>query len=314
MHILLTGATGTIGSLTAQRLSEHGHTVVATDVRPWSAAPKSPALPKNVSFVIADLTSIPAVDSLFKDQKFDGVIHLGAYPWPRADLDDRELYANNSVSSYLVMRTAVNNGVKRIVQASSVNAIGLSYSPEGHNLHKYDEFPLTEKSARRPEDAYALTKKECEIQADSLVLWAPGTRIASLRPHMVRDTYELAYPDCMARDHFAWVSNEACASACELGLTSEGWEGHEVFNIIAPEHCWEGTVEVQRKKGDDGPDVGVKGSSSRPTTLELLKHYWPHVKLDDAYFAQNPWRSVWSAEKAEKLLGWKHDEYPATKA
>lgn len=150
MHILLTGATGTIGSLTAQRLSEHGHTVVATDVRPWSAAPKSPALPKNVSFVIADLTSIPAVDGLFKDQKFDGVIHLGAYPWPRADLDDRELYANNSVSSYLVMRTAVNNGVKRIVQASSVNALGLSYSPEGHNLHKYDEFPLTEKSARRP--------------------------------------------------------------------------------------------------------------------------------------------------------------------
>lgn len=131
---------------------------------------------------------------------------------------------------------------------------------------------------------------------------------------MVRDVYELAWPDCMARDHFAWVSNEACASACELGLTSEGWEGHEVFNIIAPEHCWEGSVEVQRKKGDAGPDVGVKGSNERPTTLALLKHYWPHVKLDDAYFAQNPWRSVWSAEKAEKLLGWKHDEYPATKA
>lgn len=146
MRILLTGATGRVGQYTLAHLAAEGHTVLATDVRPPPAT--APAFPANVTFVTADLTSIPAVDSLFDAAKADGVIHLGAYPMPLPGLDDRELHNNNATSSYNVLRTAVDRGVTRIVQASSVNAHGLSYAPPGHT--KFDKFPITEEVERRP--------------------------------------------------------------------------------------------------------------------------------------------------------------------
>lgn len=199
------------------------------------------------------------------------------------------------MASYNVLRTAVDHGVKRIVQASSVNAHGLSYAPPGHT--KFSKFPITEEVERRPEDAYAVSKEACENQATAMVRLVPDVRIASLRPHMVRDDYASSFPDCRSSDLFAWVSYEAVARMCVLGLTSEGWSGHEVFNCVAPEHCWEGTVEQQRTDGVPG---------DRVHTVDLLKRYWPDGEIDEAYFAENPRRSVWDSTKAERMLGWRH--------
>lgn len=142
MHVLLTGATGRCGLYAVKLLTDEGHTVLATD----RAEPTKP-LPKGATFQSADLTSLEDIDALF-ETKFDGVIHLGAIPNPRPDLDDRVLHNNNVVGSFNIMRTAVDHGVKRIVQASSVNAHGLSYAPEGHT--KFERFPITEDVERRP--------------------------------------------------------------------------------------------------------------------------------------------------------------------
>ncbi|BEJ17251.1 hypothetical protein CspHIS471_0606520 [Cutaneotrichosporon sp. HIS471] len=291
MHVLLTGATGRCGTHTLSQLVEAGHTVLATDRTPPST------LPPGAEFMPADLTSLNDLDALFT-QTFDGVIHLGAIPEPRPGLDDRALHANNVVSSYNVMRTAVDHGVKRIVQASSVNAHGLTFALLGHT--KFETFPITEEVERRPEDAYALSKHECEIQADALVRWSPGTRIASLRPHMVRDNYATSYPDTQACDIFSWVSYTAVARACVLGLTSEGWAGHEVFNIVAPEICWEGGIDNQFTKAGELPKDKVG-------TLELVKKYWPGVECDAAYWRDKPRRAVWDSSKAEGMLGWWHE-------
>lgn len=145
MHVLLTGATGRCGQRTLKLLVQGGHTVLATDQLP---PPSTEPLPPGVKFQLASLTDLSNVDALFADAQFDGVIHLGAIPNPRPELDDRELHNNNVVSSYNILRTAVDKGVKRIVQASSVNAHGLSYAPEGHTT--FDRFPITEEVERRP--------------------------------------------------------------------------------------------------------------------------------------------------------------------
>lgn len=120
---------------------------------------------------------------------------------------------------------------------------------------------------------------------------------------MVMLDYDDAWPRCTAQDLFSWVSYSACARACVLGLTSEGWEKHEVFNIVAPETCWEGGVEqsTMRKEGEP--------PGERAETLALVKKYWPHpVEIDEAYFANNPRAAIWVSAKAERMLGWKHDE------
>ncbi|CAK9784956.1 NAD(P)-binding protein [Cutaneotrichosporon oleaginosum] len=293
MHVLLTGALGRCGMRTLSQLLDEGHTVLATD----RTSPSSP-LGDGAEFMAADLTLLHDIDALFK-HRFDGVIHLGAIPNPVPEIDDRELHANNVVSSYNVMRTAVDHGVRRIVQASSVNAHGLSFAPPGHTA--FDRFPITEAVERRDEDAYATSKHECEVQASALVRYAPGTRIASLRPHMVRDDYASAYPDTEARDIFSWVSYAAVARAAVLALTSEGWGGHEVFNIVAPEICWEGSVEEQYIDKDGEPPAHKVG------TLELVRKYWPNVEVDEEYWRDRPRRAVWDSSKAERLLGWRHE-------
>jgi hypothetical protein len=55
---------------------------------------------------------------------------------------------NNTASSYNVLYTAgIKYGIKRISQASSVNATGLSFTRPGKQ--EFDEFPMTEKESYR---------------------------------------------------------------------------------------------------------------------------------------------------------------------
>lgn len=68
-------------------------------------------------------------------------------------LSPRTVHNVNVVGSYNVLRTSADNGIKRIVQASSVNATGLVFTHESRR--KFEEFPLTELSPRVPEDAYS---------------------------------------------------------------------------------------------------------------------------------------------------------------
>jgi len=149
MRILLTGASGKVGSYTLQYLLQRGHAVTTVDVVPLPPTVAS-SLPKGQAekHCIVDLSSHTATDQLFeKAGPLDGVIHIGAIPDPK-DKDWRWVHNNNTASSYNVLYTAgIKYGIKRISQASSVNATGLSYTRPG--MQEFDEFPITEKETYR---------------------------------------------------------------------------------------------------------------------------------------------------------------------
>jgi nucleoside-diphosphate-sugar epimerase len=160
MHFLVTGASGLVGGRTVEYiLSIGGHSVLATDIRPRSDDVKS--LPKGSQFFQADLTSIKEVDALYdaSERPIDGVIHMGAIPNP-IDVDARICHNTNVAASYNMMYTAASRGIKRIVQASSVNATGLAYSDSERKAESFRrmEFglPLKEdKTPFLPEDPYS---------------------------------------------------------------------------------------------------------------------------------------------------------------
>lgn len=90
---------------------------------------------------------------------FDGIIHLSAIPSHNI-VEDRLCHNINVTSSYNVMYTAAKLGVKRIVQASSVNATGLVYSDgerRGEGFRELREgLPLREEDTPfLPEDPYS---------------------------------------------------------------------------------------------------------------------------------------------------------------
>jgi nucleoside-diphosphate-sugar epimerase len=153
MHILLTGASGQVGSHTLIYLLRRNYTITALDLHPLSTpvldliASLSNSQQENYKFIQTDLTDYKSFEKIIDGVQPDTVIHLGAIPDPKT-LDFRDVHNINVTSSYNVLQTCASRGIKRVVQASSVNATGLSYSPEGH--HVFQEMPVTENHPMLP--------------------------------------------------------------------------------------------------------------------------------------------------------------------
>ncbi|OCF36634.1 hypothetical protein I316_01886 [Kwoniella heveanensis BCC8398] len=306
MRILLTGAAGGLGSHTLSYLLSEGHTVIAVDRVPLTETLSSklpPSHAKSLSNKIVDLTSIQAVTDLFDsfgaDNLPEGVIHLAAIP-TLGLVPPLETHNINVTSSYNVLYSAASRGIKRIAQASSVNAVGLSFTKEERQY--FDRLPLTEKEGYRP------VGRICEDQASALVRLFPGTRIASLRFHHILHTKSEAYTHAHSRELWAWSSIDACARSCLLSLTSEGWGqdhnggGHEAFFIVNEDLIWDGGLSPESR-----------GSGEYTTSaLELIKYELQDKNkvgdVDESWWEGNPRRGLWDCSKANILLGWKHVE------
>jgi nucleoside-diphosphate-sugar epimerase len=149
MHVLVTGAAGLIGSHSMRSLLEQGHTVTATDIAPLPETLLDSLSQYPLEQITADLTSIPAVDAIFDgaNPPFDAVVHVGGVRSP-VGMDPRLVHNINVTATYNVLYTAVSRGVRRLVQASSCNALGLSWTkPEHWHL---DYVPVDEKHPKRP--------------------------------------------------------------------------------------------------------------------------------------------------------------------
>lgn len=70
--------------------------------------------------------------------------------------DARTVQAVNAVGAYNVLFTAARLGIRRIVQASSVNAPGLGYGADKARARgrRWERLPLTEEAVAEPDDAY----------------------------------------------------------------------------------------------------------------------------------------------------------------
>lgn len=145
MHLLLTGSSGSVGSAVLLYLLDQSHTVTSIDIvaLPTEITARiKPEQKEKYTHHLIDLAHFDKLEEIFDQYgPFDGVVHLSAIPSPLFH-DPRTVHNVNVVAGYNVLKTAVDHGVKKIVQASSVNAPGLSYTPEGRQ--RFDELPITE--------------------------------------------------------------------------------------------------------------------------------------------------------------------------
>jgi putative NADH-flavin reductase len=134
-RILVTGASGAIGTPVCRHLLERGH-----QVRGFSLG----AHPQLQDSVVGDLSDLEAVRRAVVDM--DTVIHLGAFP-DDADFID-ELLEPNVRGLYHVCAAAVDAGVSRLVLASSLQVIS--------GIEKEGLIEIEDGAA--PVNHYALTK------------------------------------------------------------------------------------------------------------------------------------------------------------
>jgi len=117
--ILLTGAAGNIGSFCTKTWVESGdYDLMLTDIRP-------PEESYSLPFAVANLSDFAAVRPLCEG--VDTVVHLGADPSMQATWES--LLPNNLIATYNVFEAAYQAGCRRVLFASSVNAV-LGYPVE----------------------------------------------------------------------------------------------------------------------------------------------------------------------------------------
>ncbi len=115
MKVLVTGASGKLGSVVCAHLLEHGFDLVATDRR------HRDGLPKLLKLKLADLCDDTAVYNLMDG--CEAVVHLGNHPSLHGALSAQRLLAENTAMNANVFRAATDQGVRRLVFASSVQAM-----------------------------------------------------------------------------------------------------------------------------------------------------------------------------------------------
>ena len=137
-RIVLTGAAGRLGSYLREPLSKLAEELVSSDI-----AEDIGKLYPNERYVKADLAKMDDIMPLLEGA--DMVVHFGAY------VDEgsfEKLLGPNFIGAYNIWEAAFQNGLRRVVYASSIHAVG---------MYPKTEFIGTD-VPHRPDTFYGLAK------------------------------------------------------------------------------------------------------------------------------------------------------------
>lgn len=162
MKYLVTGAAGFIGSVVVERLTAAGHQVVGIDNINdyYDVALKEARLDRIedalFEFIKLDLADREGIKTLFAQQQFDRVIHLGAQAGVRYSIENPLAYADSNLVGHVnILEGCRQNKVGHLIYASSSSVYGLNA-----------KVPFsTNDSVDHPISLYAATKKSNELMA-----------------------------------------------------------------------------------------------------------------------------------------------------
>jgi len=162
-RVLVTGAAGFIGMHTSAALLARGDAVVGVDdLDPYyDVALKQARLAEltgrdGFAFERLDLADADATARLFRDGRFDGVVHLAAQPGVRYSLVNPSAYLRANVDAFgCVLEGCRHAKVAHLVYASSSSVYGAN-----HVLPFSEDQPTD-----HPVSLYAATKKADELMA-----------------------------------------------------------------------------------------------------------------------------------------------------
>jgi UDP-glucuronate 4-epimerase len=135
VNFLVTGGAGFIGSHVCERLLHSGHSICAfDDLNPFydpqlkrGNLREIQTLAKPFEFVHGDITNATEIQELFRNNKFDQVIHLAARAGVRPSLEEPALYQRVNVEGTVnLLEAARKAGVKKVILASSSSVYGVN--------------------------------------------------------------------------------------------------------------------------------------------------------------------------------------------
>lgn len=149
MKVLVTGGTGNVGRAAVARLVEHGHAVTVIGRRPRLEI-------EGAAYAQCDINDFAALSEQMRGM--EGVVHLAAIPHPSM-APGEEIFRVNCEGTFNVYRAAANAGIRRVVSASSINALGYNFGIKNFDL---GYFPMDEAHPSFTTDPYSFSKQVME--------------------------------------------------------------------------------------------------------------------------------------------------------
>lgn len=149
MKILVTGGIGNVGTRVIERLSGSGHELTIVGRRQGMKVP-------GAHYRRCDITDIDALGEVMRGM--DAVVHLAAFGNPSLGTPD-VIFRVNCQGTMNVYEAAARCGVRRVVSASSINAMGYGF---GVREWEYQYFPIDEDHPTFATDAYSFSKNVVE--------------------------------------------------------------------------------------------------------------------------------------------------------
>ena len=303
MRLLVLGGAGYIGSHTAVELLESGHEVLVVDslVTGYEAS-----VPEGVNFYQGDIRDYDFLNSLFKKEAIDAVIHFAAFSLVGESVTDPlKYYENNLYGTKVLLKAMIDNGVNKIVFSSTAATYG-----EPENI------PILEDDRTCPTNPYGETK----LAMEKMMKWsanAYGLKYVSLRyfnacgAHKNAKIGEAHNPESHLIPLVLQVPNGKRESVSIYGTDYDTPDGTCIRDYIhvtdlAKAHIL--AVEYLMKGGESnvfnlGNGVGYSVREVIETARKVTGHPIPAVEIPRR--AGDPARLVASGEKAKAILGWK---------
>ena len=215
MKVCVTGASGRAGVAVVADLREHGHEVVAVDLR-------RPAL-------VADLTDYGQAAEVLEGT--DAVVHLANIPAPGL-ATPATTFNQNITMNFNVFQAAAQAGLSRVVWASSETTLGLPFDvPPRYAPVDEDHYPV-------PTSTYALSKVASETVAGHIAQWS-GIPFIALRFSNILGPEEYQHfpsvwddPSLRKWNLWGYIDERDVALSCRLALEADV-TGSQSFIIAA---------------------------------------------------------------------------------
>ncbi|MDE2818654.1 MAG: NAD(P)-dependent oxidoreductase [Chloroflexota bacterium] len=149
MRVLITGGAGHVGTPITKRFADRGWDVRVIGVDPTCDL-------AGVTYSQCDILDCEALQDHVAG--CDAIVHLAAIP-STISHPNHALFETNVAGTYNVFEAAERAGVKRIAQASSINALGGYW---GCDDRQFEYFPLDEAHPLHTTDAYSFSKQLLE--------------------------------------------------------------------------------------------------------------------------------------------------------
>lgn len=153
MQVLLTGGSGAVGKSVVDWLVLKGYAVRVIGRRPDMVF-------EGAEYLSCDINNYAQLREVIRG--CDGVVHLAALPNPSAGTPE-EVFRVNAQGTFNVFQAAAEEGIRRVVQASSINAAGQFYGVKPAPLLY---LPMDEEHPVYSTDAYSFSKHVIEDIGD----------------------------------------------------------------------------------------------------------------------------------------------------